>query len=154
MPQDRYTTTLTPAEEAQFQAWAKRNKIRMEPGWNEDYDMRGLWKSNPNAGPDGRGHFPDTFKLPHHPTFSAESVYATADAPRWSGDKLIDKDGKVVADESPMPWLAALPGPARPQLPAGLGPEKQRTNPLPYIDIFSVLPKGLRLSDIGKRRSK
>jgi hypothetical protein len=107
-PADPYTTQLKPDEEVQFQAWAKRNGVRMEPGWNEDYDMRGLWKSNPNIVADPRGHWPDTYKKPNHPTFSNESIYATPDAPRWVGNKLIDNTGRVVADESPIALLGAL----------------------------------------------
>jgi hypothetical protein len=103
---ERYHQRLTPEEELRFQDWAKRNSIRMEPGWNEDYDMRGLWKSDPNFKPDARGHFPDTYKMPNHPTFSNESIYATpifglSNIPRWVGSKLIDPGGRIIADETP-----------------------------------------------------
>lgn len=37
----------------------------------------------------------------NHKTFSNESKYATPDAPHWEGDRLIDKNGRVVADETP-----------------------------------------------------
>jgi hypothetical protein len=94
-------TKLSSVEEAKFKAWAKQNGVRMDPGWNEDYDMRGYWKANPSGRPDSRGHYPDTFKLPNHPTFSNESRYATPDAPHWVGHKLIDKNGRVIADETP-----------------------------------------------------
>ena len=109
-------TQLEPMQEVQFQDWAKRNKVRLEPGWNEDYDMRGLWKANPGAVPDPWGHWPDTYKLPNHPTFSDQSVYATEDAPRWYGKRLIDSQGKVIADESDGPLdLPELPAPTLPQ---------------------------------------
>jgi hypothetical protein len=100
-PETQYTTQLSPEEEERFQEWARRNGIRMEPGWNEDYDMRGLWKSNPQMSADVRGHFPDTYKKPFHPTFSNESVYATPDAPHWAGSRLFDRDGRLIADETP-----------------------------------------------------
>src|ERR1035438_684822 len=45
-------------------------------------------------------HFPDTYKTPFHKTFSNESKYAPKDAPHWEEDKLVDKHGKVIADES------------------------------------------------------
>ena len=103
-------TTLTPAEETAFQRWAAKNRVRLDAGWNEDYDMRGLWKANPNATPDERGHWPDTFKLPNHPTFSNQSIYATPDAPQWYGKRLIDAQGRLIADESKSPLdLPALP---------------------------------------------
>ncbi len=74
-------TQLEPMQEVQFQDWAKRNKVRLEPGWNEDYDMRGLWKANPGAAPDPQGQWPDTYKLPNHPTFSSQSIYALPELP-------------------------------------------------------------------------
>ena len=98
---DQYTTALSPDEERRFQQWARRYGIRMEPGWNEDYDMRGLWKSSPDISPDPRGHWPDWYKKPFHPTFSNESIYATPDAPHWEGYRLITPAGNVVADETP-----------------------------------------------------
>lgn len=106
---DAYTTRLSPEEEMRFRAWARQYGIRMEPGWNEDYDMRGLWKSAPDVRPDERGHFPDTYKKPFHPTFSNESIYATADAPRWEGYRLISPSGQVIADETPV-TLGTLTG--------------------------------------------
>src|SRR6185436_16465728 len=105
-------TQLEPMQEVQFQDWAKKNKVRLEPGWNEDYDMRGLWKSNPGAVPDPQGQWPDTWNLPNHPTFSSQSVYALPDSPRWYGKRLIDSQGKVIADESDSPLdLPDLPAP-------------------------------------------
>ena len=108
-------TPLAPTEEVMFQDWAKRNNVRLDPGWNEDYDMRGLWKANPGAVPDARGHWPDTYKLPNHPTFSDQSQYATPDAPHWYGQRLIDPQGRLVADEAKSPLdLPNLSGPPLP----------------------------------------
>jgi hypothetical protein len=67
---DRYNTQLTPAEEQQYQTWAKSSGREKD---TYDYDMRGAWKSGVTSDP--RGHFPDTFKKPNHPTFSSESQY-------------------------------------------------------------------------------
>jgi hypothetical protein len=70
--------------------------------------MRGFYQAalsgDPNAQTsrsafDGRMHFPDTWKTPYHATFSKESKYALPDAPSWSGNRLFDKAGRVVADE-------------------------------------------------------
>jgi hypothetical protein len=98
-----YTTTLTPQQESQFQAWVKQNKIPFDPGPQSDYDMRGFWKSM-LAGQSARNpesqHFPDTYKTPYHQSFSNESIYATPDAPRWEGTLLVNKDGKVVFDDT------------------------------------------------------
>lgn len=88
-------TKLVPAEEQQFQTWAKTNA----PDLNEPdafYDYRGYWKSVKGAArpkdPSGKfGHLPDTFKQHGHPTFSVESQYSkgAADGGRWEGDKFI-----------------------------------------------------------------
>ncbi len=105
-----YLTQLPTAQEQQFQGWVQQNKIPFDPSANSDYDMRGYYKDNV-AGAGGAGtkvsafdglpHFPDTYKTPYHRSFSNESRYATADAPHWEGDRLIDKSGRVIADETP-----------------------------------------------------
>lgn len=66
----QYNTKLSPKEEQEFQAWAKKNNKLRDL---YDYDMRGAWK----AGVAGKGgeHSPDTYKKPNHPTFSDESIY-------------------------------------------------------------------------------
>ena len=111
---DKYSTKLNPIEEALFRTWATKNKVSLDPGWNEDYDMRGLWKANPNATPDERGHWPDTYKLPNHPTFSDQSIYATSNAPHWYGNRLIDFKGNLIADETKSPLdLPVLPSPRK-----------------------------------------
>lgn len=107
-PAMQYRTTLSPEEEERFQEWARRNRIRMDPGWNEDYDLRGLWQSNPTITPDERGHLPDTYKKPFHPTFSDQSVYGGPDSPHWAGYKLFDRYGRLVADETPEPQPVTL----------------------------------------------
>lgn len=68
---DKYNTPLTPAEEQAYQAWAIANKRTKD---TYDYDMRGAWKAGISQA--GNGHYPDTYKKPNHPTFSAESQYA------------------------------------------------------------------------------
>lgn len=111
-----YVTKLDPIQEARFQFWVQNNKVPFEDSPTSDYDMRGYWKAmlggDPNAKQqlnqsDGLMHFPDTYKTPYHDTFSNESMYATPDAPRWTGNdntgwKLIDKNGGTVFDESPV----------------------------------------------------
>lgn len=72
---DRYNTQLSPEDEAAYQAWAKQNGRENDV---EDYDMRGAWLEAKQKGQslaDGRGHYPDTYKKPNHPTFSNESKY-------------------------------------------------------------------------------
>lgn len=104
-----YTTTLDPKQEQAFQTWRKDNKVPFDASAKSDYDMRGFYQAlttgdprattaiNPN---DGRLHFPDTWKTPNHATFSNESIYATPAAPSWQGNKLVDRNGNVVADET------------------------------------------------------
>jgi hypothetical protein len=105
-----YITKLSSDDESAFQAWVKKNHVPWEDSPVADYDMRGYWKAmvsgDPNAKQaksnfDGHMHFPDTYKTPFHKTFSNESKYAKPDAPHWVGDRLIDKNGKVIADETP-----------------------------------------------------
>ena len=86
-----YNTQLKPEEETQYQTWrtdqVKAGKIHpLDDG--RDYDMRGAWKDNMQAG--GNGHWDDTYKKPNHETFSVYSKYATGDnakyAGTWSGE--------------------------------------------------------------------
>ena len=106
-----YTTTLDPTEEQAFRAWVATNNIPFNPADPvADYDMRGYWRDvaakggagtalNPN---DHQVHYPDTYKTPYHQSFSAESRYATPQAPAWANDhQLTRPDGKVVFDERP-----------------------------------------------------
>jgi hypothetical protein len=94
------TTLLSPAEEAQFQQWARANQIADANDPRSYYDYRGYWKAiasqggnqtEINAG-DGRLHFTDTYKQHGHPTFSVESQYSRGlqDGGQWlPGDVLI-----------------------------------------------------------------
>lgn len=68
-----YDTRLSPADEARFENWLSHTGRALDL---QDYDLRGAW----NAGirPDARGHLPDTYKKPNHPTFSRESQYSNA----------------------------------------------------------------------------
>lgn len=81
----RYNTTLTPAEEKQFEAWAQQqNRL----GDLYDYDLRGAWKASAQEA--ANGHLPDTYKKPNHPTFSRESMYSTPEMP---GGEWLDAGG-------------------------------------------------------------
>lgn len=86
-----YKTSLTPKEEEQFQKWYDEyatarpmSDVSKNPNDVEHYyDYRGYWKDNRyNLLPPDR-HFPDTYKLPGHPTFSDESKYADETAGHW-----------------------------------------------------------------------
>ncbi len=56
-----------------YLAW--KNKLPKNLQYEGDYDLRGLYNENPNVQPSANLHFPDTYKLPNHPTFSIESKY-------------------------------------------------------------------------------
>lgn len=130
-----YTTKLSPKEESSFQSWVKKDKIPFDPGPKADYDMRGYWKAQQSKDPrattqinaaDKQRHFPDTWKTPYHKTLSSESIYAPKDAPSWQGNRLVDKAGKVIVDETP---AQATPSPARtrstpPPRPRPIGAKK------------------------------
>lgn len=76
-----FDTKLGTDDEQKFQKW----KAQYAPNDDgSDYDLRGAFQSG--ITPDAeRGHFPDTFKKPNHPTFSTES--------KWNGFK--DSSGQV-----------------------------------------------------------
>lgn len=108
-PKNPYRTPLAPNDEAAFQTWVADNRVPFDPAPTADYDMRGFWQGLQAKDPrattavnpsDKQLHFPDVWKTPYHKTFSNESMYAPKDAPRWIGTKLVDKTGKVIADES------------------------------------------------------
>jgi len=88
---DSFNTSLTPEQEAKFQAWAASAKEVLGRNLNQDlstYDMRGLWKDEISQGmiegfKEGM-HFIDTYKKPNHPTFSDESKYSSKE---YSGGK-------------------------------------------------------------------
>jgi len=87
-PAKSFDTPLTPQEENRFAVW-KANYAPKDSG--ADYDLRGAFKAGLTPDPQ-TGHWPDTFKKPNHPTFSDQSIYASAapeKAGHWEGDKYI-----------------------------------------------------------------
>lgn len=105
-----FVTELPTADEKNFQQWVSKNNVPFDPNEAQaDYDMRGFWKAlqekdpramtavNPN---DNQMHFPDYWKTPYHKTFSAESQWATDNAPVWNEkDQLVAPNGDIVYDE-------------------------------------------------------
>jgi hypothetical protein len=73
---DRYNTTLSQGEEAEFQRW----RAALPPNLQNlrDYDLRGAWKSRAQAS--ANNHLPDTYKKPNHMTFSEGSIYANRES--------------------------------------------------------------------------
>lgn len=66
-------TKLSKKDEAAYQLW--RGKLPKPLQYEGDYDLRGLYQEDPKATPSSNLHFPDTYKLPNHPTFSNQSKY-------------------------------------------------------------------------------
>jgi hypothetical protein len=87
-------TKLSPEQEQQFIKW---KAINAPHDSGEDYDLRAAFLANIQK--DARGHGPDTFKKPNHPTFSDESKYNGANGER--GGKWVEKDGKTYFYASP-----------------------------------------------------
>lgn len=89
--QGQFDTILSPAEETTFRKW-KQKHAPNDSG--ADYDLRGAFKAG--FKPDEKGHWPDLYKKPNHPTFSDQSIYAK-DAPdkagRWEGENFIPPGG-------------------------------------------------------------
>ncbi len=103
-----YVTPLSAEDESNFQSWVKDNHIPWHDGPNSDYDMRGFYRAmkqgDPYAKRASNMHFPDTFKTPYHVSFSNESKYAIPEAaPKWVGNKLVDRHGQIVFDEDMKP---------------------------------------------------
>jgi len=109
-----YNTPLTPEAEQAFRGWIGQNKVPFNPEAGvTDYDMRGFWLGLQNQDPravsaidphDRRLHYPDYWKTPLHQTFSADSQWATPDAPRWTPEgRLIDRQGNVLFAPPPQP---------------------------------------------------
>jgi diguanylate cyclase (GGDEF)-like protein len=76
-PERPYTTELPAAREGEFQDWVHQNRVTDLDHPKSFYDYRGAFLEG--AAPDVRGHWPDRFKQPGHPTFttySRDSKYA------------------------------------------------------------------------------
>jgi hypothetical protein len=67
-----HNTELSAQEQKAYDEWLRKQGRRADLE-EQDYDMRGAYASG--AAGDGRGHFPDTYKKPNHPTFSTQSQY-------------------------------------------------------------------------------
>lgn len=65
---------------------------------NPDYDMEGYIRENPAALFEHEGHYPDTYKLPNHPTFSNESRYHSSITPggHWSKEGFYEPSDYVL----------------------------------------------------------
>ena len=97
--EETFNTELSEEEEKQFRLWILNTRrsygIDLLPDLNS-YDLRGYWKSQ-DPGMDAfaqrKGHAPDTYKKPSHPTFSNESIYSSDKIPGGSWEY---KDGKEI----------------------------------------------------------
>jgi hypothetical protein len=88
--QRRETTPLPGPLERVFRLWARMSGIEDVDHPDSHYDYRGLFlalKGQPVPQTDDR-HFPDTYKMHGHPTFSVESQYSLSDADggEWMGE--------------------------------------------------------------------
>ena len=122
------TTQLNPLMEKMYKSWAMENNVPL----SNDYDMRGYFldtimgKARPteiNAS-DNQMHFPDTYKLPNHPSFSNESMYAKPGetrhwvenpAPYKEGTFALQGKGGNIKVEIPQPQVDLYQG--QPDLP-------------------------------------
>ena len=92
-----YVTELNDRRERKFQDWYANAAatLGLDPNpdaYEQAYDYRGYWLNNRDAdvsSPDF--HFPDTWKQPHHPTFSDESIYAKGHdgVGHWDGERFV-----------------------------------------------------------------
>jgi len=79
-----------PAEEAEFEQWLTRNDIKEPFHVDQHYDYVSAFRAGIDRDAEN-AHFPDTYKLPGHPTFSIESQYYKPGmkAGYWKGDEYI-----------------------------------------------------------------
>lgn len=92
-----YVTELNDRREKKFQDWYANAAATLGLDPNPDayehaYDYRGYWLNNRDADVSSPGfHFPDTWKQPHHPTFSDESIYAKGHegVGHWEGERFV-----------------------------------------------------------------
>lgn len=87
------------ANDAGFQNWYKANTPEGKSGSafdikKGDYDYYSFYRNGDYKTYSG-GHFPDTYKMPGHKTFSNESIYSTPENPGgyWTGEQY-HKNGK------------------------------------------------------------
>lgn len=98
-------TVLPLSEEIKFRNWADKSGITGYDDPDAHYDMRGYYLAqqagDPNAVQASNQHFPDTYKLAAHPTFSNESQYANGPAPHWvDNGLLVSPGGQLIKNEA------------------------------------------------------
>ena len=88
---DKFNTSLSPEQEAEFQKWAKDNHKEKD---TYDYDLRGAWLdlTSGKMTQADNGHLGDKYKKPNHPTFSDQSIYHNNDS---KGGQWIEENGKT-----------------------------------------------------------
>lgn len=74
-----------PSERTAFAQWLQRNNVNEPFHPNQHYDNVSAFRAGVNRAPGKEGHFPDTYKLPGHKTFSNESQYAMGDNAKYAG---------------------------------------------------------------------
>lgn len=130
----KFETPLSPTEEKQFTGW-KQAVAPNDSGF--DYDFRGAFKAG--TAPDNNGHWPDTFKKPVHPTFSDQSIYASARpdlAGSWEGDRYVsaqEKQLRGVSDDE-LAAIAVKQGLLQPDEAAAAVQHKKQADRAPIAD--------------------
>jgi hypothetical protein len=84
----------SPKEAVAFQMWLKANQVNEWDHPDQHYDYVSAFRAGLKR--DKKDfHFPDTYKLPTHPTFSDQSQYYQPGmkAGRWEGDTYIPIPG-------------------------------------------------------------
>jgi len=100
-----FNTPLSEENEIRFQNWLNQNIKKYNIDLSKDletYDLRGFWINggySDEAFRQRKGHAPDTYKKPSHPTFSNESIYSNKDMPGGTWDYSTGKEVFV-----PAPW--------------------------------------------------
>ena len=89
-----FDTQLSQENEQRFNNWLAQESQRRGRDMSQDiadYDLRGYWLNGGYQDTTGRGHMPDTYKKPNHPTFSDESIYHDGRnyvGGMWEGDSV------------------------------------------------------------------
>ena len=115
---ERFNTKLDQENEKRFQAWVEDAKSRYGTDLSMDldtYDLRGYWFSGgykDEAFKQRKGHAPDTYKKPNHPTFSKESIYSGTkseyggnwEGGNWKSETEFEPTAHMLQHTHPLSW--------------------------------------------------
>jgi len=156
------TTTLSPADEQQFQAWVRAHQITDVDAPESRYDYRAAFKAN--ATPDASGHWPSAFKLAGHPNevvggFNTRTGARVPGTPRLGEADLVaqgwdaETAARLAATPEPVGGLGAFgPDGAPVAAPGSYG--ARTASPAPTPAPMSATAAGLQAYEDQRRATE